>query len=207
MKKQQTQMLVLLIILVALGAAFFGVKQYNKAQAEKPAEPEGEVIIDVNPEDIVRFSYDYNGETYTFEKEEDTWYYADDHSLKLLQYRTSNLPDGVAPLTAKQVLEDVSDLSQYGLSEPQRTITYETESASYILYVGDNNQMTSSYYVCMPSDATVYVVASSAINRFDVTVEDLIDTSEEEVSESAETSSEGTSAEESETASTSEKTE
>lgn len=193
MKKQQKQILLLLVILIVLGAALFGVKQYNKAQTQKPAEPEGEVIINVNPEDIVRFSYDYNGETYTFEKEEDTWYYAEDHSLKLLQYRTANLPDGVAPLTAKQVIENVGDLSQYGLTEPQRTITYETESASYILYVGDNNQMTSSYYVCMPSDATVYVVASSAINRFDVTVEDLIDTSEEEAEEA---SSEGEGTEE-----------
>ena len=183
MKKQQKQMMILLVILVALGAALFGVKQYNKAQAEKPAEAEGEVIIDVNYEDIVRFSYDYNGETYSFEKEGDTWYSADDHSLKLLQYRTANMTSGVAPLTAEQVIENVSDLSQYGLTDPQRTITYETETGSYILYVGDNNQMTSSYYVCMPSNATVYVVNSSAINKFDVALEDLIDTSEEESEE------------------------
>ncbi|MGN0168351.1 MAG: DUF4340 domain-containing protein [Acetatifactor sp.] len=195
MEKQRKQIVILLVILVVLAALLFGVKQYNKAQAEKPAETNKEVIIDVNSDDIIRYSYDYEGETYTFEKEGDTWYYAEDHSLKLLQYRTGSLPEGVAPLEATQVIEDVTDLSQYGLNEPQKTISYETATESYILYVGDRNSVTASYYVCMPSDATVYVIAATDINRFNVSLDDLIDTSEEESQEvSAEASSEASQA-------------
>lgn len=180
MKKQQMQMLILVLIFAALCAVLLGVKQYNKIQAEKPEETEGEIVIDVDADDIVRFSYDYEGEIYTFEKEEDTWYYAEDHNRILLQYYTGSLVSGVAPLTAIQVLENVSDLGQYGLTEPQRTISFETATGSYILYVGDKNPVTASYYVCLPSESTVYVVDASDINRFNVTLDNLIDSSAEE---------------------------
>lgn len=180
MKKQQMQMLILVLIFAALCAVLLGVKQYNKIQAEKSEETEGEIVIDVDADDIVRFSYDYEGEIYTFEKEEDTWYYAEDHNRILLQYYTGSLVSGVAPLTAIQVLENVSDLGQYGLTEPQRTISFETATGSYILYVGDKNPVTASYYVCLPSESTVYVVDASDINRFNVTLDNFIDSSAEE---------------------------
>lgn len=180
MKKQRKQMLVLAIVLIALCGVLLGVRQYNQVQAEKPEEEEGEIVLAVEPDDIIRFSYDYEDVTYTFEKEEDTWYYADDHDLALLQYYTSSLVTGVAPLVATQIIENVSDLSQYGLAEPQRTISYETATGSYILYVGDKNTVTSSYYVCLPSESTVYVVDSADINKFNVTLDNLMDDTEEE---------------------------
>lgn len=180
MRKQKMQMVVLLAILVVLGITFFSVKQYNKAEAAKEEEEiDGEVIIDVSSDDIVKFSYDYEGETYSFyyNADDETWYSADDETLTLKQYRTSSLTSGVAPLIASQVIENVTDLEQYGLTEPQMTINYETASESYIIYVGDNNEVTSTYYVCLPSESTVYVVDASDINKLHVTLDDLIDTS------------------------------
>lgn len=82
-------------------------------------------------------------------------------------------------LEASQIIENVSDLGRYGLKEPQRTISYETAVGSYILYVGDKNTVTSSYYVCLPSDSTVYVVDAAVVNRFNVSLEDLINTDTE----------------------------
>lgn len=180
MKKQRVQLLVLAIVLIALCAALLGVRQYNQAQAEKPEEEEGEVVLAVEADDIIRFSYDYEGVTYTFEKEGDTWYYAEDHDLTLRQYYTASLVTGVAPLVATQIIENVTDMGQYGLTEPQRTISYETATGSYILYVGDKNTVTSGYYVCLPSESAVYVVDSADISRFNVTLDNLVDDTEEE---------------------------
>ncbi len=196
MKKQKIQMLVLLGVLLLLCGALLGVKKYNQKQAEKPEETDEVVVIDVSTDDIIRFSYDYEGETYSYEKEDDTWYYAPDHSLKLLQYRTGNLMSGVAPLKTEQVIENVTDLEQYGLKEPKQTITYETTTESYILYVGSQNSVTGGYYVCMPSQSTVYMVDASAINKLTVTAEDLIDTTEDTTEESAESTEAGDTAEE-----------
>lgn len=194
MKKQKIQMLVLLGVLLLLCGAFLGVKKYNQKQAEKPEETDEVVVIDVPTEDIVRFSYDYEGETYSYEKEDDTWYYAPDHSLKLLQYRTGNLMSGLAPLKTEQVIENVTDLEQYGLKEPKQTVTYETATESYILYVGSQNSVTGGYYVCMPSQSTVYMVEASAINKLTVTAEDLIDTTSDTTEENTESTESGDAA-------------
>jgi len=174
MKKQQKQIWMLLVMLVIFVGAFFGIKKYNQVQSEKPKESEGTVILDVKAEDVIRYTYDYEGETYTLEREGDTWYAADDHTLNLYQYRAGSLMEGVAPLVATQIIENVSDLAQYGLKEPQRTISYETSGGSYTIYVGDRNSVTASYYVSLPSESKVYVVDADAITKFNVALEDMV---------------------------------
>lgn len=187
MKKQSGQLLILLIVLVVLAAAFFGLKQYNKVQSEKPEESTAETIVDVAKEDVVKLTYDYEGETYSFEKADDTWYYAEDHSLALMQYLISNMLSQVAPLEAEQIIENVTDMAQYGLDEPSRTISYETENASYIFQVGNYNSVTSVYYICKPSENTVYAVSSGVVSIFNKTLDDLLDTVESTEETGAET--------------------
>ena len=183
MKKQKIQMLVLLAILVVLAAGFLGIRQYNQMQSEEPQEETGITVVDIAVEDIVRFSYDYEDVTYTFEKEEDTWYAAEDHSLNLVQTSVSSMITDVGPLVAEQVIENVTDMSQYGLEQPARTISFETASESYIFYVGDFNDVSSVYYLCRPSETTVYVVPALTVNRFNRTLEELVE--EEESTETA----------------------
>ena len=79
----------MLLALVVLAAAFLGIRQYNKnaSSATSTTEDTQETVLDVNSDDITSFCYVYEGETYAFEKEDDTWYYADDHSLNLNQDR------------------------------------------------------------------------------------------------------------------------
>lgn len=186
MKKQQRQLFILIGVLVVLLCAFLGLKQYNKAQADKPAAEEEKIlVIDAAVEDVTQLAYDYEGEDCVFEKEEDTWYAAQDHSLNIKQTRITSMVNGIASLEASQVIENVTDLAQYGLTEPQKTITVETAAKSYILYVGDKNDLTSSYYVCFPSTSTVYVVSATDINRFNYGLDELV---EEETETSAEES-------------------
>ena len=188
MKKQKIQMLVLLAILVVLAAGFLGIRQYNQMQSEEPQEETGITVVDIAVEDIVRFSYDYEDVTYTFEKEEDTWYAAEDHSLNLVQTSVNSMITDVGPLVAEQVIENVTDMSQYGLAQPSRTISFETASESYIFYVGDFNDVSSVYYLCRPSETTVYVVPALTVNRFNRTLEELVE--EEESTETATETSE-----------------
>lgn len=186
MKKQQRQLFVLVGVLVVLLCAFLGLKQYNKAQADKPVEEDEKIfVIDAAEEDVTQLAYDYEGENCAFEKEEDTWYAAQDHSLNIKQTRVTSMVNGIAPLEASQVIENVTDLAQYGLTEPQKTLTVETAAKSYILYVGDKNDLTSSYYVCFPSTSSVYVVSATDINRFNYGLDELV---EEETETSAEES-------------------
>ncbi len=185
MKKQQRQLFILVGVLVVLLCAFLGLKQYNKVQADKPAAEEEKILVIDAAAEVTQLAYDYEGEDCVFEKEEDTWYAAQDHSLNIKQTRIASMVNGIAPLEASQAIENVTDLAQYGLTEPQRTITVETAAKSYILYVGDKNDLTSSYYVCFPSTSTVYVVSATDINRFNYGLDELV---EEETETSAEES-------------------
>lgn len=179
MKKQQKQLLILLVILVALAAAFLGLKQYNKAQSEKPQEDEGITVANLNKDEIIRFSYDYEGETYYFEKEEDTWYDAEDHSLTLKQSGITAKLAKVSPLKAEQVIENVTDMTQYGLDEPSKTLSFETATESVIFYIGDYNSVSQVYYLCKPSETTVYTVQAQYVTVFDYALEDLVEESDE----------------------------
>ena len=178
-------MIGMLLALVVLAAAFLGIRQYNKnaASATSTTEDTQETVLDVNSDDITSFCYVYEGETYAFEKEDDTWYYADDHSLNLNQDRIKAMILKVAPLKADQVIENVTDMSQYGLADPERTIQYETADRSVIINIGNLNSMTSQYYVAFPSEMKVYVVTTNVVTGFNYTLEDLV----EETTEAMET--------------------
>lgn len=185
MKKKQRQMIGMLLALVVLAAVFLGIRQYNKniASATFTTEDTQETVLDVNSNDITSFRYVYEGETYAFEKEDETWYYADDHSLNLNQDRIKAMILKVAPLKADQVIENVTDMSQYGLADPERTIQYETADRSVIINVGNLNSMTSQYYIAFPSEMKVYVVATNVVTGFNYTLDDLV----EETTEATET--------------------
>lgn len=189
-------MIGMLLALVVLAAAFRGIRQYNKnaASATSTTEDTQETVLDVNSDDITSFSYVYEGETYSFEKVDDTWYYADDHSLNLKQERIKAMILKVAPLKVNQVIENVTDMSQYGLANPERTIQYETADRSVIINVGNLNSMTIQYYIAFPSEMTVYVVTTNVVTGFDYTLDDLVEVEETieetesiETTESAET--------------------
>ena len=174
MKKKQRQMIGMLLALVVLAAAFLGIRQYNKdaSSTTSTTEDTQETVLDVNSDDITSFSYVYEGETYSFEKEDDTWYYTDDHSLNLMQERIKAMILKVAPLKVNQVIENVTDMSQYGLANPERTIQYETADRSVIINVGNLNSMTSQYYIAFPSEMTVYAVTTNVVTGFNYTLDD-----------------------------------
>lgn len=175
--KKSKRLLVLLLVLLLLVGALWGVQKYNEKQDE--VAEEGIKIVDIAEEDIVRFSYDYNGETHSFEKENDTWHYTADSSLEVTQYVISNMLSKVSPLTAEVVIEDVADMAQYGFGEEVRTIHYETEKASYIFEVGDCNSVSGVYYIRKPADTVVYAVDASVVTAFNKERADFITETEQ----------------------------
>ena len=179
MKKQKIQLIVLILILAALAGAFFGVRKYKEAQ--KPVEKEGIAVFDLDSGDVINMIYDYEGETYQYEKVDGTWYLAEDHSQTVKQYYLNAMAMGVSSVTADQVLENVTDLSQYGLETPQRTIIFDTTVQRFRIYVGDKNSLTSNYYIQLSDQpGTVYIVQATYFDRFNYGPEDVIEAQEED---------------------------
>ena len=176
--KKTIRFIVLIVVFLVLLGVFFGLQKYNESQKDIVKESKI-TVADVKKEDIIRISYDYEGETHSLEKEGDTWYYTSDHSLELTQFFISNMAGILAPLTAQQSIEDVEDMAQYGLTEDVRTIRFETETESFTFEVGSHNAISDVYYMRKPSETTVYVIPSVTVAAFNKSLEDLTVATEE----------------------------
>ncbi len=205
MKKQGRNFVVLVAVLAVLAAGYFLLVQYNKDQQERESnQTEGEVLVDLDREDILRFSYVYDGETYVFEKAEVTvvsqeseseaqsgddaksdiepaeaqvescWVSTADRSLNLMQNRLESMAGKFTRIIAQNVITDVTDLSLYGLEEPSNTLHWETAQENYTYDVGDYNSFGNVYYICEPGSHTVYAVTASLGTGFGYSLEELV---------------------------------
>lgn len=184
MKKQKIQLLILVLGLALLGGGYLGLQKYNEAQNNKAEEVQEINLLALEAEDIIRIAYDYEGNHYSYEKTEDTWYYTEDRELSLTQSSFALLTMRLAELAVETVISDVTDMEQYGLTEPYRIFTFATAEEEYEFYIGDRNDITYDYYICRPGENTVYLVESALISYLNKSVDDLVEETEEETVES-----------------------
>ncbi len=201
MKKQGRYFIVMVAVLAVLTAGYFFLARYNKNQQEQESgQVDGEVLAETDRDDILRFSYVYEGETYVFEKTEvpveapeagddgaqsgsesaeptveSRWVYAADPSLNLMQSRINSMAGKFTRIIARQTITDVTDLSQYGLEEPVNVVHWETAQGSHTYNVGDYNSVGSVYYICEPDSNTVYAVTTSFRTGMDYSLEELLE--------------------------------
>lgn len=179
MKKQTKQLILLLAALLVLVAAYFGLQKYNEKQAAKPIDTGVYTVVDEVKEDVVRISYIHDGETLLFELVDGTWYYAEDHSIPLNQRRIKTMAERIAPLQVYQEIADVTDMAQYGLTEPVNQVYFETAKGKYQFDIGAYNDVTKSYYIRLNSENKVYVVGAAAVTLFNASLDELIEEPEE----------------------------
>ena len=84
--KKNKGLIILLAAFVVLLCVYFAMKSFNQNQEEKEAQKEEAEKIYVTDVGMVnRFSYDVGDGEMTFEKKENTWYYAADKDFPLSQ--------------------------------------------------------------------------------------------------------------------------
>lgn len=198
MKRQGRNLIILVVVLAVLAAGYIGLKQYNVTHPDKDTGQPGEVLVNIARDDILRFSYVYEGETYSFEKVnvapdggdsngtqeadgeaastvESRWVSTADPSLNLQQSRLNTLAGKLIYIVAKSTITDVTDMSQYGLEPPANVLHWETDQKSYTYHIGDYNSFGNVYYICEPDSNTVYIVTSPLGTGFDYGMEDLVE--------------------------------
>ena len=176
MKKQKKQLIALCILLLICIVAWVGLTKWNKSQEQKKqeeAEASKVTVTDVNTEDVNAFSYQYNNETLSFVKEDDTWYYEADKSISLDQDTMETLIATTAQLTAEQEIKDYEDLSEYGLETPSNTITLTTGDGTTTLLIGNKNDMLSQYYVKTNQSDSIYLAGSAVYTTYQKGIADL----------------------------------
>ncbi len=188
MKKQKTQLIVVLVILLICVGGYFGLRHYNSVIEAQEAEAEY-TILTVAEDDITQVvSSNENGEL-NITKVDGTWTFTDDDTQNVDQDAVSTMLSNVLEVTSDQAISDVTDMSIYGLDEPVVTITLVTTDGSHTLKFGDFNETNSLYYMQFDDETTVYTVSSSIYTAFSKTNEDLVAEEEEEADASDSASS------------------
>lgn len=160
--KQAVKMVGALVILAALIGTYFAVKALSMTAANKDAD-EGTITVNpMNSEDIQKFSYIYEGETITFVKEADTWYYDGDRNFPVDQSALASKLTSVCSMSVSRSFEAQDDaLAEYGLDEPSNKITLtDRNGKETILEVGDKNNLNNEYYCRVNGENTIYTVGA-----------------------------------------------
>lgn len=171
MKKKTVNLVTAVGVLVVLSGAYAGVKTYVAKQEEKEQESEEEEpvsVVSVDTEKIKSIGFLIEKSEVVFDKEDDNWVKSDDRNFPVNQDKLTEAARTLNSVEADRVLEDVEDLSEYGLDVPSNTIAVTTEDEEKtILQVGEENASTGQYYIKKSDDdSTVYVVASSVVDPF-----------------------------------------
>ncbi len=183
MKKQKIQLFVLFgLLLIALGG-YLGLKSYNEKKDNTPAETTEITAFTLVTDEVTAFSYDYEGEVYSFIKEDESWICEDDASIDIDESQISSMLGKMANITSDIAIEDVTDFEQYGLATPSKIITLTTGEEEYKLNLGDYNELISAYYIQVDGQDTVYTTTSYLYTAFDVMPQDLAVVVSEDVEE------------------------
>lgn len=192
MDGQKKQFIGICILVIVCVAVYFGLKTYNeKAAEQEQKEEESKKIeaVSIDKDAVKSFSYQIDGNTITFEKEEDTWYYQPDHSINIDQDAISTMLDAVTAVTAEEKLENVEDTSEYGFDSPTNVLTFTMEDGTRTITIGMQNEITSEYYIMDNNSSAIYVVETNLNTTFSKSVEDVI-VEEEETEDTTDTTGE-----------------
>lgn len=169
MKKQKIQMLVIVVILLLCIVAYFLATRYAKQQEQhdKDSETQGQVNLTViDPDDVDAFSYIADGTTYSYTKNKDTWTCENDTSLKMDADSIATLLGNLKKITAAEAIDDYDSIADYGLDQPQNTITVTCGNETTTIDIGDYNEILQEYYIKISGDDKIYLADSKLKDAF-----------------------------------------
>ena len=183
MKNKTVKMVLAVVVLGICCGAYAGVKTYVAHQEQKESEEDSEestTVFTASTDNIKSLDFMVDDTETTFEKDDDSWVKKDETDFPVNQTTLDSAASAIASVDSNRVLEDVDDLSEYGLDSPSNTIKIVTKSdeedgddITTTLYVGDENSSTSQYYVRKDDDEkTVYLIDSSCVEPFTKSLND-----------------------------------
>lgn len=157
MKRKPITLLVGVAVIAGLTGAYVVLKSHNeKIEEAALEEASGEEILSVDSDSISKISFYINGMEETFCLEEGQWKLERDKTFPVDNSKIFASVTQLAPLQAVRILENVEDVSEYGLDEPQNVITLvDANGQETKVTIGDTNSGTGNDYLMLGEDETV----------------------------------------------------
>ena len=178
MKNRKKALIIAMICLAAAAVLYLlGVKMNQKeANSESDDSDDSLVISSVDSGQITAISYEKDGKSLSFIKEDGTWHDAEDKKFPVNQDSLTTMTNTLGAVSATRKLEKPEALSEYGLDSPVLTVRYtasDGKEAEFI--VGDTNDAAGGAYLKISGDDAVYLVSSDFADSFNSDIYQLAD--------------------------------
>lgn len=171
--KKSVKLLLLLLLLALLLAGYAAATHFGGAGKTDESEV-SQPLSALTEADMPALSWTNANGSFRFEQSDGIWMNADDAQFPVDQSVVGALAGRIAGLTATRKLEGASDPADYGLDDPELTVTAEgADGASTTYAMGDATPFDDGYYVGVSGDDAIYTVASSLTDAFDKTATEL----------------------------------
>lgn len=178
-RKSKRNLIVLLILIVVLLVIFLFLKKNEDAdfmQEETGTTEESVPVVNINKEEVTDMEFiRSDGGSFTLHRQEDTWNYLEDAAIdtseatagdtetirQVNQDTVSAYLDDICAFTAKQEITDVTDYSDYGISDESDTVTLQLANDLYVFRIGDYNSLAGGYYLTVNDGSSVYLIDGS----------------------------------------------
>ena len=167
--KKSTKLVSAVVVLAVLGGVYVGLNTYvSKEEKTESSEEESKTeVFSMKTDDIKSLEFIVDKKEVTFEKKDDSWVKKDETDFPVNQTTLDSAASAIETVEADRVLEDVEDLTEYGLDSPSNTVTVDTADGTTKFNIGDENTSTNQYYISKDDDdSTVYVVAADTVSPF-----------------------------------------
>lgn len=169
--KKYKSLVILLAVLVVLVVAYVVTGQLKKKSAEKENEQKQIAVLDMS--DITSIQYTNGTDTMSFIKEDGTWYSESDKEFPLQQSSLESMAETFGTLSANRELTDGDTLADYGLEEPQYTITLkDADGEQQNIYIG--NAAGEDYYMTVGDKEKIYTVDYSVVNAMNFDLDSML---------------------------------
>ena len=168
--KKSTKLVSAVVVLTVLGGVYVGLNTYvTKKESTESSSEEGSKteVYSVKTDDIKSLEFIIDKKDTVFEKKDDSWVKKDETAFPVNQTTLDSAASALEKVEADRVLENVDDLTEYGLDSPSNSVTVTTDDGTTKFNIGDENTSTNQYYIAKDDeDSTVYVVSSSTVTPF-----------------------------------------
>ncbi len=122
-----------------------------------------EIILSVDVGEVTVVSWTYDDESLSFTNKDGTWYDSDDADFPVIQSEIEDFLTHFEEVHASFIIEDVSNYSQYGLDEPECTVTITDADGETVISMGDYSTMDEQRYISI-GDGKVYLIEDDLID-------------------------------------------
>ena len=182
-KRKKKQLIFIFVCFTVILAAYLGSQYY---QNHLPVDDEEDEIsvLDIDTSLVNEIGITNGEETINLQKDNDTWKCVDDKDFTIDSTKLQVFLDAAGSITSELKIENVTDMSQYGLDHPSLSISLQWDSNLYTIYIGDQNTVAGGvYYLKINDEDTVYTIENYKYNMLNKTKEDFAAEEETETAE------------------------